>query len=210
MPNALRLALLIVPFAVPTLAADIPSSYAPTHKAPAGQCQGFFGQPITDDLLPAMHDAGCCDVLVSMLETASVNALERRLHCPAWHHYTANFDSPPGSLETLSGIDVPDEIVNAVIPNDPNGSTPLPIPVVAMTPAQSQIVAPPRPQQLVPPTPTVVPQRVPTPSLPPQRTPPPPTPAETIPWTTMTSPAEFPEGVTPPPSYAPGPLNFGG
>jgi hypothetical protein len=172
----------------PSLAADMALESRRSPKAPAGQCQAFFDRPVTDDLLPVLHDAVCCDVLVKMHETEAVNALERRLMCPAWHHFKMLYDGPPDDFEDLASVNVPPELVNIVIPPN-DGATPgqpqppLPLPQTPVQPVQAPLQPNGSVQQ---------------PSQP-----------VSVPWTMMTSPAEFPEGVEWPEGYVPGPLNFG-
>ncbi|ODT71438.1 MAG: hypothetical protein ABS75_09255 [Pelagibacterium sp. SCN 63-23] len=124
----------------PLLAADMALDPRRSTKPATGQCQGFFDRPITNDMLPAMHDAGCCDMLVTMYETAAVNALERRLMCPAWHHYKMLYGAPAEELEHLESVDVPPDLIAVVIPPQTEDTPdepqpPLPLPTVQV-PAQ--------------------------------------------------------------------------
>ncbi|MBJ3783795.1 hypothetical protein [Devosia sediminis] len=176
--------LALAAFILPVSAADLAGTYVPAKKVAAGQCQSFFGKTITDDLLPAMHDAACCDVLVRMEETHAVNALERRLYCPAWHHYKEVYDEFPDALSDLENLDVPPEVVAAIIP---------PAQPVIPPPVVVRPVIPP-PQQVVPQQPAV-PQVVVPPRV-------------SIPWTAMTRYAFQPETPEHPRGFDPGPLNF--
>lgn len=180
----------------PAFSADIPLRQSTPAPSSGGQCQGFFSRPITDDLLPAMHDAACCDVLLTMYETAAVNDLERRLLCPAWHHFKSVYGLPAEDFDDLDDVDVPPEMAQAVIPPAVDGPAqpPQPLPQV---PQQTQQPEQPQPQQPQQPQATPQPQQ-------PQATPQP----ATVPWTMMNAPAEFPESVEWPDGYVPGPLNL--
>lgn len=120
-------------------AADLAERFTARKTVP-GQCHGFFGQPITDDKLSDMHDAGCCDVLINMEETAATNALERRLHCDGWHHYVGLYGVPPASFEDLaSGDPEPPTVIpaTALVPAARPTTT---VPMTALTPASPPIV----------------------------------------------------------------------
>lgn len=145
---------LFLPFGATAMGADMPLSYrAPVTKAVAqGQCQGFFGQPISNAMLNDMHAAGCCDVLQQMPASGAVNALERRLRCEGWHAYKAAYGVPPLTLDDLAQDDPP----------PPPGLAPVVPPVAA------PVVAAPAPVVVVPvaPEPVVPAPVVPDPVVP--------------------------------------------